>query len=246
VSVTALPTALPIGAILNFGTNSSPKYAVLTAAASAAATSITVAPLTAAINNTDTAPWYDHMYVIGNGATQMYRYTLSSNTWSTTSANAGNPALAAIPGAVGSGNSLKWLPGASGFLDKLVLIRGNTTVTIYSYDLVANTWSGFTYHPATEKFTTGSCTGAYVGSSGKPERIWIAKDATNRIYEFDPVATRMNPVANQWLFSHSAAINGDKACMLTSPEGIQFFYYMLNSVALFVRTPVFFDAKQVG
>jgi hypothetical protein len=141
---------------------------------------------------------------------------------------------------------LCWLPGASGFLDKLVLIRGNTTATIYSYDLVANTWSGFTYQPATETFTTGTCYGVYNGTSGKPERIWIAKDATNRIYEFDPVATRMNTVATQYLFAQSTAVIGDKAVMLTSPEGVQFFYMLLNSIAQYVRTPVFFDAKQVG
>ena len=246
VSVTALPTALPIGAILNFGTNSSPKYAVLTAAAAAAATSITVAPLTAAINNADTAPWYDHMYVVGNASTQMYRYTLSSNAWSTTSANAGNPALAAIPAVTGVCPLLCWLPGASGFIDRLVLFRANVSATVYYYDLVANTWTTLPIHPITETFTTGTCYGVYNGTSGKPERLWISKESTNKIYEFDPVAQRINPVATQYLFAQSTAVIGNKAVMLTSPEGVQFFYMLLNSIAQYVRTPVFFDAKQVG
>lgn len=238
VSVSALPTALPLGAVLNFGTTAAPKYAVLTASAAASATTITVSPLITAINSADTALWYDNLYLIGNAATQMYRYTLSSNTWSTTSANSGNPALPAITAAPGAGNILKWLPGDN--TGRLVLIRGGATSNIYLYNLVANTWSTLTFHPTTETFTTGTCSGAVADSNGRPYKVWIHKDATNRIYELNMSTTRLNPSANQYLLSQGAALVGDKASILKSPDGIQYFYMLLSTSTSFLRTPLFF------
>lgn len=88
ITVGALPEALPIGARLNFGTLASPIWATLTAAAAAAAVSITVAPLVAQVTIASTAQWYGNLYIIGNANTQMYRFNLGTATWSTTSANA--------------------------------------------------------------------------------------------------------------------------------------------------------------
>lgn len=107
--VTALPFALPSGAVLNFGTATAPLWAVLTAAAAAAATSITVSPLIATIG-TAIAYYYDDIFLVGNTLTQMYRYRITTNTWATTSANTANPALPAITAAVGAGNSLRYTP----------------------------------------------------------------------------------------------------------------------------------------
>lgn len=237
VSVTALPTALPINAVLNFGTTASPKYAVLSAAAAASATTITVRALTVALTGTETALWYDHMYLIGNAATQMYRYTLSTNAWATTSANSGNPALPAVTAAVGAGSAIKWLPGYD--VAKLVCIRGAATSNVYLYDLVANTWSTLTFHPATETFTTGSCYGVFQDSNNKPTKVWLHKDATNRVYELDLTKGRINPAFNQYLLSQGAALVGDKASILKSPDGIQFFYMLLSTSTSFVRSPIF-------
>ena len=238
VTVSALPTALPANAVLNFGTTASPKYAVLTAAAAAAATSITVRPLTVALGGTETALWYDHMYLVGNNATQMYRYTLSSNAWSTTSANAGNPALAAVTAAPGAGGALKWLPGDN--TGRLVCIRGAASASVYLYDLVANTWSTLTFHPATETFTTGTCFGVELDSNGKPIRVLMQKDATNRIYRLDVTNANLTPMATQWLLSQGAAAVGDRASILKTTDGIQFFYMILNTSSSFVRSPLFF------
>jgi hypothetical protein len=97
IPVSALPEALPIGARLNFGTLASPIWATLTAAAAAAATSITVAPLVAQVTSGNTAQWYGNLYIIGNANTQMYRFNLGTATWSTTSANTANPAIPVMP-----------------------------------------------------------------------------------------------------------------------------------------------------
>lgn len=238
ISVSALPTALPINAVLNFGTTATPKYAVLTAAAAAAATSITVRPLNVALIGTETALWYDHLYLIGNNATQMYRYTLSSNAWSTTSANAGNPALPAVTAASGAGGALKWLPGDN--TDRLVCVRGAASSSVYLYNLVANTWSTLTFHPSTETFTTGTCYGVEQDATFKPVRLLIQKDSTNRIYRLDITKGTMTPIATQWLLSQGAAVVGDKASIIATQDNIQFFYFLLNTSSSFVRSPLFF------
>lgn len=123
IAVAALPEALIAGTRLNFGTNAAPIWATLTAAAALNAVSITVAPLVAQVPNASTAQYYGNLYLIGNAGTQMYRFNLGGAAWSTTSANSGNPAIPVIPGAVGAGNGLRWLPGLAGYTDKLVVVR---------------------------------------------------------------------------------------------------------------------------
>ena len=86
------------------------KFAVLTASATASATSITVSPLLVGIPSGATAPYYGNMYLVGNNATVMYRYNIGANAWATTSANSGNQAIPAVTGTVGAGCALKWLP----------------------------------------------------------------------------------------------------------------------------------------
>ena len=208
------------------------KFAVLTASAAAAATSITVSALLVSISNTNTAPYYGNMYLIGNAATQMYRYTIGDNAWSTTSANSGNPALAAITGAVGAGNALKWLPAT--MPDKLYCLRGAATANAYIYDLVANTWATQTYYNTTETFTTGTCVAARpIG--GKQASLLIQKDATMRFYEAMPYKSTLEPSVNQWLYPTGAAVVGDRTCILTSPDGVDFLYILLHSTSAFVR-----------
>ena len=73
------------------------KLAVLTALAASGATSLTVSALRVAIPSASTAGYYGNLYLIGHNATVMYRYNIGANAWATTSANSGNPALAALP-----------------------------------------------------------------------------------------------------------------------------------------------------
>ena len=209
-----------------------PMWAVLTASAAASATSVTVAPLFTSLDSGDTAPYYGNMYLIGNNATVMYRYNIGTNTWATTSANSGNPAIPAVTGAVGAGCALKWLPA---FLqDKLFCIRGNGTANVYVYDLVANSWSGETFYPATETFTVGTSV-ASRDIDGKQATLLLQKDATMRIYEGHPAKNTLEPKMNQWLYPTGAAVVGDKSCVITSPDGIDFYYLLLHSSTAFVR-----------
>lgn len=130
------------------------QFVVLTASAAASAVSITIAAALCSITTASTALYYGQAYLVGNNATVVYRYNLGANAWATTSANAGNPAIPAVTGAVGAGGALKWLPCYG--LDTLFCLRGGGTASAYIYDLVANTWSAEVYNNATETFTTGT------------------------------------------------------------------------------------------
>lgn len=208
------------------------KFAVLTAAAPASATTITVAALRVGIANSSTAGYYGNMYLVGNNATVVYRYNIGANAWTTTSANSGNPAIPAVTGAVGAGGALKWLPAYSP--DKLWCLRGGATSSVYIYDLVANTWSTQTFYPSTETFTTGTSVAAR-DIGGKQGSLLIQKDATMRIYEGIPYRNTLVPKINQWLYPTGAAVVGDKSCVMTSPDGVDFYYLLLHSTTAFVR-----------
>lgn len=230
--VTAIPV-FPVQKAIASGTVITvPQFVVLTAAAAAAATSITIASALYTITNGSTALYYGNFYLIGNNATQIYRYNKGANAWSTTSANSGNPALPALPGAAGAGCAMKWLPAfAPG---KLWVLRGGATANAYVYDLDANTITTETYYPATETFGAGTNV-ASRSVGGKQSTLLIHKDATGRIFEGDPRLNTMEAKMYQYAYPSGAAVVGDRSCCLTMPDGIEYFYIMLSSSTAFLR-----------
>ena len=206
------------------------RYVVLTASAAANATSITVSAVNYSLELGAQAYYYDHMYLVGNNATVMYRYSVSGNAWATTNASA--VAIPAVTGAVGGGCAIKWLPSFAP--DKLFIVRGNATSNIYTYDLVSNTFATASFHPSTETFTTASThTARSIGNKGYS--IISSKDATMRIYEYDPSLSRLHPKMYQWLYPTGAAVQGDRATCLRSPDEVEFYYLLLSSSTAFVR-----------
>ena len=224
-----LTRPLPTGSVLTVRLK-----ATLTAAPAANATSITVSGLLASIAANRTAAYYDHMYLIGNNATQMYRYKISTNAWSTTSANSANPAFPAITGAPGTGCALEWLSAYGA--QYLWCLRGGATASAYRYDLESNAaWLTETYYPATETFTTGTWVAPrQVG--GKNGSLVIQKDATMRFFEGIPPLNTMGAKGTQWIFPTGAAVVGCRMVIMTSPDGIEFLYCLLHSIAAFVRS----------
>ena len=206
------------------------RYVVLTASAAAGATSITVSAVNYTMESGATAYYYDHMYMVGNNATVMYRYQVSTNAWTTTNASA--VAIPAVTGAVGGGCTIKWLPSYAP--DKLFIVRGNGTSNIYTYDLVANTFATQIFNPSTETYTTASThTARSIGNKGYS--IISSKDTTMRIYEYDPSLSRLYPKMNQWLYPTGAAVQGDRATCLRSPDEVEFYYLLLPSSTAFLR-----------
>ena len=208
------------------------KLAVLTALAASGATSLTVSALRVGIPSASTAGYYGNLYLIGHNATVMYRYNIGANAWATTSANSGNPALAALPASAGAGCALKWLPAYAP--DKMWCLRGGGTASVYIYDLVTNTWTTETYYPSTETFTTGTMV-ASRDVGGKQATLLIQKDATMRIFEGIPYRNTMQPALFQNLYPTGAAVVGDKSCIITSPDGVDIYYMLLHSTTAFMR-----------
>lgn len=178
----------------------------------------------------------DFIYYLGNNAVTLYRYSITSNTWSTLSPTA---ARSVAPGA---GMSSHWIYGESNsaWTDESVIINGRR---IYSfrgaassgldyYDIALNTWvSGVTYAPAGEVFTTGT---KYIYISDK---LYIQRDATNRWFELDFSESNMNGWTTMPVVQ-GAAIVGDTAFDVTYYDGateIHYVYMLMNTSTIMYR-----------
>lgn len=181
----------------------------------------------------------DFFYLLGNNAVTMYRYSISSNTWTTLA-----PTVARAGGA-GTGFTADWIDGVqtADWNDgsytnhyTTVLVNQNGRY-IYSfrgaggnildvYDLAANTWiNGVVYGQQMETFSTGTC------SIDLDGYIYIQKDSTGRIYRFDVAKNVLEPcVLNP--VPQGGATAGDKMFITTFREGaseINFLYTLGNT-----------------
>lgn len=175
----------------------------------------------------------DYMYLIGNNAVTMYRYSISGNTWTVLSPTA---ARAAAAGAGCTANwvdcvvNSTWTDGTYGAHYSTTLIRQNGRY-IYSfrggasnvldvYDIAANTWiSGVAYGLQMETFTTGTCAVDHRGN------IYIQKDATGRIYRFDIHKNKLDPFAINPV-PQGAAVVGQKMFITTYYDGANAVYFL--------------------
>lgn len=241
IAVTALPLALPIGAVLNFGTAAAPIWAVLTAAAAAAAVSITVTALVAQVPSASVAYFYGDMFLFGNNAQVVYRYNFASNSWALTSANAANPAIAAVGTNMGAGCVAVWLPGSgdANALDRIILVCGGASSVIREYSLTGNTVAAITYYPSTETFTTGTSSAVRQDDNGKNKRLILQKDATLRFYEFNRATVRMNPICTDTRYASGTALVGDRSSLLRV-QGIELLYHIPSTSSYFSRTGLMF------
>ena len=183
----------------------------------------------------------DYLYYIGNGAVTMYRYTISTNTWTTLAPTA---ARAAAPGLGASGH---WVWGATDPLwtsesaiqngRYLYSFRAGAAASnpLDQYDIALNTWvSGIVNAPATETFTTGTKY-AYNGNY-----LYIQKDATGRWFRYSFPDQAMDGWTTM-LYTQGAAVLGDTAFDATFTDGatnIPYIYMLLNTSTVMLRQMV--------
>lgn len=182
----------------------------------------------------------DFLYLMGNNAVTLYRYSISANTWTTLSPTA---ARAAAPGVAASGSWVYNVPSArdSRWTDESNIINGRRIYSFRAgggavldyYDIAANTWvSGVTYAPLTETFTTGT---KWVYADGY---LYIAKEATGRWFRYDFAEQSMVGWSTN-VYPSGAAILGDTAFDVLEPEtGVRFIQYILNTSAIVMRCMV--------
>jgi len=180
----------------------------------------------------------DFLYLLGNNAVAMYRYSISGNTWTTLSPTVARGAAPNV------GLSASWVHSATATdwtAENAILngrymysFRGGGTAALDRYDIAGNTWAAITYAPAAETFTTGTkyC---YV-----KDRIYVTKEATGRWFAFDVVQNAMEPWGTM-LYPQGGAILGDTCWDVTYRDGtteIDFVYLALNSSNIVMRQMV--------
>lgn len=189
----------------------------------------------------------DAMYLLGNNAVTMYRFIVSTNTWSTLSPTA------ARAGAQATGGTADWIDGVSEWASLetapnhynaqvfkqngryIYSLRGGATSTLDIYDIAANTWiSAVPYGGQQETFTAGS------NSVDMDGVIYITKEATGRIFRFDIAFNRLVPFStntNQVALG-GAAVVGNKSFILPYNDGgteVKFLYVQRHSSTDLVR-----------
>jgi hypothetical protein len=169
---------------------------------------------------------YDNFYLVGNFAVTLYRYKVSTNTWTTLApsvARAGNQQ---------AGGSFNWLDSVptwelesdgkplpmNGFVYRqngryLLSFRGGATNALDLYDIAANTWiSNNAYGNQMETFTTGSSSLDYGGF------IYMLKEGTGRISRFNVKKWQLEGFATNPM-PQGTVITGNKLFMLPYKDG---------------------------
>ena len=180
----------------------------------------------------------DFLYLLGNNAVTLYRYSITANTWSTLTPGA---ARAAAPGV---GMSAHWVHSAAetDWSNESAIINGRWiysfqgagTGAMHRYDIAGNTWQTVTYSPSSETFTTGS---KYALHNGV---LYIQKDATGRWFAFDFARSELFPWGTM-LYPQGAAIVGDTAIDVIYRDGatdILYVYILQNSSQVLLRQMV--------
>lgn len=204
------------------------------------ATTITFAALTTTFDSTTV--WIiegndDSLYLLGNAAVGMFKYSISANTWATATATA------ARAGAPGAGMSAAWITGVNdpGWSTEntckngryLYCFRGGASSTLDYYDLALTTWtSNLLYGNQAETFTTGVCY-EYDGTNF----IYIMQAATGRCFCYDILRNTLGQ-AIEHNFVQGAAVVGDKLYGVSYLDGstrIFFLYHWLNTSQTLVR-----------
>lgn len=167
----------------------------------------------------------DFFYLLGNAATTLYKFVVSTNTWSTISPGS------ARGGAAGAGVTAAWVNavqdtdwgGATGNLlttgvykqngRYIYSFRGGAANSLDMYDIAANTWvSAVDYGGRGETFTTGSSSTTFDGN------IYIAKEATGRLFRFDVAKHALDGLTTN-LHPQSTATDGGKLLVIPYVDG---------------------------
>jgi hypothetical protein len=180
----------------------------------------------------------DFLYLMGNGAVTMYRYSISGNTWTTLS-----PA-AARGGAPGIGSSGNWVNAAtaSEWTNESAILNGRYIFSFRAssggvldrYDIAGNTWATVTYTPAGETFTNGT-KHSYVG-----DFLYVQINNGGRWLRYDVTRNLMEPWSVM-LYPQGTGNVGNTAFNVTYFDGatrIEYVYMQLNSSTVLLRQMV--------
>lgn len=177
----------------------------------------------------------DYFYLLGNAAVTMYRFQVSTNTWTTLAPTAARAASA------GAGFSANWIDSASTWtlpsneapnaltgsanvykqLGRYIFsFRGGGSAGLDIYDIAANTWiSSLAYGNSQETFTTGTSSVDYDG------KIFIQKENTARILRFDVDSWSMQTFAGH-PYPQGTTVEGEKMFTIPYIDGATKLVYL--------------------
>lgn len=180
----------------------------------------------------------DFLYLAGNAAVAMYRYSIAGNTWATLSPGA------ARAGAPGAGMSLNWVRGATradwaaeaAIKNGRYLYswRGAAGAVLDAYDIAGNTWiNGVSVWPSSqETFSTGTC-----HDNADRGRIVTQKDATGRFFLLDVANQQLTPLGTL-MYPQGAAVIGDRLFTVEYTDTgttLQWIYFIGSTLNVMFR-----------
>lgn len=190
----------------------------------------------------------DYMYLLGNNAVTLYRYVVSTNTWSTLSPSAARSSGLAAGGTADwvsnvpswttpvTSTTPSWYTNANLYRQNgryIYSFRGGASSALDIYDISANTWvSTVSYGGTYESFTTGSCSVIDDGT------IYIQKEGSSRIYKFDIATQQILPFSHH-PYQQSTTISGDLMAISTYVDGatkIKYLYTFMHTSNIVLRT----------
>lgn len=182
-------------------------------------TTLTVAAWTVAPDATSTYVIEgneDYLYLLGNNAITMYRYSISANTWTTLSPS---PARASAFAVGGSANWVSSSPDSTWSNENAILngrkiycFRGGSSGALDVFDIPTNAWTALAYTPFADFYGAGSC------YDYDDDFIYIQKENTGRIFRFIISENRLIPWSTL-VYPNGAATVGDKMFTKTITDG---------------------------
>lgn len=188
----------------------------------------------------------DALYLLGNNAVTMYKYSISGNSWATvapTTARAGAPIAGMSAEWVGKTGNATWA-SITDIKDGRYIysLRGGTSV-IDRFDISGGTngagaWTAVTYQPSLQTFTAGD------SSDWSGEYIYLAKEGSatvpQRFYKYDLIGNTMYPVASDWYLGGAAVIGNKIWIKNLSTTGTIKWLYCLQSTSNNLRRIMLF------
>lgn len=186
-------------------------------------------------------PSEDFIYLAGNNAVTMYRYSVSANTWTVlapTVARGAAPSTGMCLDFIGETGEGLWADENSIQDGRYIYsMRGGAGALIDRFDIAGGTagagaWAAVNYVGA-ETFTTGSSAFQF------GRFLYIRKDATHRYFKFDIPGNNMIPFATN-LYPDGAALLGQKVWVkaLDSTDTVVWVYSLMNTGAVLHRIGV--------
>lgn len=183
------------------------------------------------------------LYLLGNNAVTMYKYSISANTWATvspTTARGGNAIAGMTADFVGNTGNSTWADITNIKDGRYIYsLRGGTAVmdrfNISGGTNGAGAWEVIAYEPYITTFATGA--GAD-WASGTPN-IYIAKEGSatvpQRIYVYSVVNNTLLPVTTDWYLGGAATLGNKVWIKYLSTSKLVAWLYTLQSTSTILR-----------